>query len=78
MASLGTLNPHIQDLVSRMELASENLSPGKKDHAPTLTLYEKQKLLNATKDLTAKLEGSETAIWKIVFGVHTFIFIAVS
>ena len=72
MASHSTLSSHVQDLVSRIELASENVSAGKKDRALTFTPYEKQKLLAAAKDLTAKLEGPETTIWKIVFGVHTF------
>ena len=54
-------NLEVQDLITRLERASENV----KD----LTRHEAQKLLAATRNLTAQLEGPETAIWKILFGV---------
>ena len=66
MDSHSNLTPHIQDLVTRIH----NVSLGEKDHALALTPYEKQKLLAVTKSLTAKLEGPETAIWKVIFGVY--------
>lgn len=70
MATQSNLTPHIQDLVTRIELASENVALGEREHALALTPYEKQKLLAVTKNLTAKLEGPETATWKVVFGVY--------
>lgn len=62
-------NSDIQDLITRIELASENIARGNKEYSPTLTPHEGQKLLAATRNLIEKLEGPDTAIWKIIFGV---------
>ena len=65
--------PGIRDLISTIQLASENVSQANKENALTLAPYEKRKLLAVTKNLTEKLEGPDTAIWKVVFGVKTFV-----
>ena len=70
MDSHSNLTPQIQDLVASIQQASDNVSLGEREHALALTPYEKQKLLAATKNLTAKLEGPETATWKVIFGVY--------
>ena len=67
MDSHSNLTPQIQDLVASIQQVSDNASLG--EHAPALTPYEKQKLLAVTKNLTEKLEGPETATWKVIFGV---------
>ena len=64
------MTPQIEDLVISIQQASDNVSLGEREHALALTPYEKQKLLAATKNLTAKLEGPETAMWKVIFGVY--------
>lgn len=71
MAASSSVNPGIRDLITRIELASENVSQGNQEHALTLTPYEKRKLLAATNNLTEKLEGPDTTIWKVVFGVRS-------
>ena len=71
MAASSSANPGIRDLITRIELASENVSQGNQEHALTLTPYEKQKLLAVTKNLTEKLEGPDTTVAKVVFGVRS-------
>ena len=68
MAASSSANAGIQDLITRIELASENVSQGTQEHALNLTPYEKKRLLAVTKYLTEKLEGPEPTIWKVVFG----------
>ena len=70
MDSHKSLNPQIQDLVASIQQASDNVTLSEREHALAVTPYEKQKLLAVTKNLTAKLEGPETAIWKVIFGVY--------
>ena len=70
MDSHSNLTPQIQDLVTSIQQASDNISLGEREPALALTPYEKQKLLAVTKNLTAKLEGPETATWKVIFGVY--------
>ena len=69
MATDSSSVPGIRDLISSIELASENVSRANKENVLILAPYEKQKLLSVTKNLTGKLEGPDTAIWKVVFGV---------
>lgn len=70
MDSHSNLTPQVQDLVTSIQQASDNVSLGEREHALALTPHEKQKLLAVTKNLTAKLEGPETATWKVIFGVY--------
>lgn len=39
------------------------------DSTSGMLLHEKEGLLSAAKQLVDKLEGPETGIWKVVFGV---------
>ena len=59
MAANSSANLGIKDLVTRIELASENVSQAK------------QELLDVSKKLTEKLESPDTTIWKVVFGVRS-------
>ena len=70
MATDSSSFPGIRDLISSIELASENVSRANKENVLILAPYEKQKLLAVTKNLTEKLEGPDTAIWKVLFGVR--------
>ena len=69
MDSHSNPTPQIQDLIASIQQASDKVSLGEREPALALTPYEKQKLLAVTKNLTAKLEGPETATCKVIFGV---------